>query len=218
MNSKGDLWLAFTILACSFDSDAFDEQNEASIGRATNWRIYTGSQFMFGGNGRKFKKAALVHSKTALCWVLCLGLWRGPIPVVHSHSLEPEGWVDDIVLLKHVAEHHLNEIGETSTDWHFHFLMPRDLLPSSSDHWGETTDLAELGPWNTPDLRLDIRHNIAADSELRELHVANVVHWRSFLVDRELTSARLPGNGASGFLISAVLSASARAVLGVAIC
>ena len=173
---------------------------------------------MFAGINRKFKKDAWAHSKTALCWVLCLSVWRGPIPIVNQHALEPDGWVDNVALLKHVVEHHLNEFGETSTDWHVHFLMPRDLLPSSCDPWGEKTDLAKLGPWDSPDLQLDVQRRTLTDSESREMHFANAVHWRSFLVDRELMSAKQSEISAPGFLISAVLSASARAVLGVAIC
>ncbi len=58
-----------------------------------------------------------------LCWVLCLSVWRGPVPVVHAHDLDLQSLGNNAQLAEHAIECHAGHLGEESAGLHLHFLM-----------------------------------------------------------------------------------------------
>lgn len=63
-------------------------------------------------------------SRFWLTCLLCLCAWRGPIPVVHSHSLQSHALAGNMVLAAHAVAHHGHDIDHGSSGWHVHFVMP----------------------------------------------------------------------------------------------
>lgn len=68
--------------------------------------------------------------------LLCLCAWRGPMPIVHCHSLQSQVLAGDVHLAAHAASHHAHDIDHSSGGWHIHFLFPAngsDDLPADDD-------------------------------------------------------------------------------------
>jgi hypothetical protein len=64
-----------------------------------------------------------------LCWLLCLSVWRGPVPVVHEHSLDLSSLANNSQLAEHAIKYHADCLGQEDPGLHFHFI----LLDQSSD-------------------------------------------------------------------------------------
>lgn len=64
------------------------------------------------------------HYRVWLTWVLCLCAWRGPLPIVHHHSLESQELAANLNLAVHAVHHHSHDIGHGHSGWHVHFVWP----------------------------------------------------------------------------------------------
>lgn len=64
-----------------------------------------------------------------MCCLLCVCTWRGPIPIVHEHSLDLAALGGNSSLALHAFQFHADELGHGESDWHVHFVMPRELFP-----------------------------------------------------------------------------------------
>ena len=70
---------------------------------------------------RSKRRTSVWH--VGLCWLLCLSVWRGPVPVVHEHSLDLKSLADNSQLAEHVIAYHANGLGHEDTGLHFHFIL-----------------------------------------------------------------------------------------------
>lgn len=74
-----------------------------------------------------------------LTWVLCLCAWRGPIPIVHRHSLESQVLAANLDLAAHAVHHHGHDIGHGDSGWHLHFVWPSGGdTPADEEHGAPT--------------------------------------------------------------------------------
>jgi hypothetical protein len=64
------------------------------------------------------------HFRFWLTWILCLCAWRGPMPIVHRHSLESRELAANLNLAVHAVHHHSHAIGHGESGWHVHFVWP----------------------------------------------------------------------------------------------
>lgn len=78
---------------------------------------------------KKLRYFPSVNRRGLMVCLLCVSTWRGPIPVVHEHSLEMAALANNLSLARHALQFHTHEFGHGETDWHLHFVMPEDLLP-----------------------------------------------------------------------------------------
>lgn len=144
---------------------------------------------------------------------LCFVLWRGPIPVPHLHGLGTDS--PSAALLQHLGVYHRGECSHADDGWHFHFVLPW----SRSIH-GEPDD--PLFPAVPVSLLTDGGDHVA---ELRVslLEFGTVLHlgdaYRELI---QIPSEPLPSLKSrrieTNFLSSLFDSASARAVIAVALC
>ena len=61
--------------------------------------------------------------RIGLCWVLCLSVWRGPVPIVHAHGLDLQSLGNNSSLAEHAIECHADKLGEHSTGLHLHLIL-----------------------------------------------------------------------------------------------
>ncbi len=61
--------------------------------------------------------------RICLCWVLCLSVWRGPVPIVHQHALDVQTLGNNVELAEHAIEFHASGLGGQSTGLHLHLVM-----------------------------------------------------------------------------------------------
>jgi hypothetical protein len=62
-------------------------------------------------------------SQWLLCWVLCLAAWRGPVPMMHAHSLAADAISSNPALVDHLARYHTHDEGTDEEDFHFHWAL-----------------------------------------------------------------------------------------------
>ncbi len=75
------------------------------------------------------------------CLLLCLLVWRGPVPVLHCHGFdEPQ---EAIRLAEHLEDYH-ETASASSGQWHLHLMLLGDLV--SSGPGGESEQPAEPPP------------------------------------------------------------------------
>jgi hypothetical protein len=64
-----------------------------------------------------------------------LSVWRGPVPVIHEHSLDLISLGNDSQLADHALTYHADCLGHDDTGLHFHLILldqsPDSLLASS---------------------------------------------------------------------------------------
>ena len=70
---------------------------------------------------RSQRRTSVWH--VCLCWLLCLSAWRGPVPVVHEHSLDLKSLANNSLLAEHVIAYHADSDGHEDTGLHFHFML-----------------------------------------------------------------------------------------------
>ncbi len=79
------------------------------------------------------------HSSLRLwmVWLLCLCAWRGPVPVVHCHTIEALGLADvdaNWQLAEHLSACHACADEGDETGWHVHFILPSPAGQSRVPH------------------------------------------------------------------------------------
>ena len=67
------------------------------------------------------KDQSLLHR--ALCLLLCVTAWHGPVPVLHDHA----GIMNPDVREQHQERFHAAGNEDSSTGWHWHFAFPQDV-------------------------------------------------------------------------------------------
>ena len=84
--------------------------------------------------------------------LLILLAWQGPIPVCHAHSTLKSENLPSLELAAHLIENH-SESGlsaDSFIDWHWHWVMPNELLVKHSESLPDSTPDA---PSSINDLR-----------------------------------------------------------------
>ncbi|MDX1930154.1 MAG: hypothetical protein SFV81_26740 [Pirellulaceae bacterium] len=116
--------------------------------------------------------------RVCLYWLLCVCVWRGPIPVVHDHSLDIAALANNSHLAEHALAYHADCLGHAHDDdsgLHFHFMLldhsSGALLPSGAS-------LADSSCSGQADLGV-------ADSLLR------IEQQLRFDLDREITQSQI---------------------------
>lgn len=61
--------------------------------------------------------------RTCVFWLMCISLWRGPIPVVHQHSLDLQSLSNNCRLAEHALEFHSEHLGESDSGMHLHIVL-----------------------------------------------------------------------------------------------
>ena len=70
-----------------------------------------------------------VQSRNGILWFLLLLVWRGPLPVVHSHELNSDGAAEASRLELHQAMlHGGGESAASPGGWHWHWVLPDQML------------------------------------------------------------------------------------------
>lgn len=71
----------------------------------------------------------------AWAMLLILLAWQGPIPVCHAHGTFIADQLPSMDLASHLVEEHAaaDIITDTFLDWHWHWVMPCELLVKHSD-------------------------------------------------------------------------------------
>lgn len=65
-------------------------------------------------------------SVQVLSVALIVATWRGPIPCVHVHANHTDDRASR--LARHVRTYHVDEPAEDAPHWHFHLVLPQDVL------------------------------------------------------------------------------------------
>ena len=124
------------------------------------------------------RHSAVGASRFWLTCLLCLCAWRGPIPIVHTHSFESQVLAGNVLLAVHAASHHAHDIDHGGGGWHVHFVLPSsgsDDLPLGNDAdspnlaW-PTALLEDCGDWSVCDVALEV-------ATAWELADAQLVRW-----------------------------------------
>lgn len=55
--------------------------------------------------------------------LLCLCVWRGPVPIIHEHALDLPSLSNNSQLAVHAIAHHADELGTESGGLHLHFIL-----------------------------------------------------------------------------------------------
>jgi hypothetical protein len=95
-----------------------------------------------------------------------LSVWRGPVPVVHEHSLDLISLSNNSQLADHALTYHADCLGHEGTGWHFHFMLldqsPDSLFASSEvigqPDCGAVDNFLKLEQQNRSDLDLNAAH------------------------------------------------------------
>jgi hypothetical protein len=70
-----------------------------------------------------------VQSRKGIVWFLLLLVWRGPLPVVHSHELTSGARADAIRLELHQSILHGGDQSAAKPGgWHWHWVLPDQML------------------------------------------------------------------------------------------
>ena len=171
---------------------------------------------------RAIRIAASKRSRTVLSWLLCICVWRGPIPVIHQHSLEITGEVlancENVYLLRHILTYHSCGATKSTPGWHVHFLMPRDLLPFSSAADCTNGDSFHVSNWVGIDgcpLLCSLESTKYTELQFRQLpYGLKLVSLHHNSASRWKNSFDRP----PGFLHVGLLKSGTHAILGVALC
>ena len=82
------------------------------------------------------QRSAIGTTRFWFSCLLCLCAWRGPMPIVHNHSFQPQELASNVHLAAHLASHHAHDIDHGTGGWHVHFVLPAngsDDVPSDED-------------------------------------------------------------------------------------
>lgn len=129
-----------------------------------------------------------LHSRA---WVMLLILlaWQGPIPVCHAHGSLRAERLPSVELASHLIENHSpSELSsENFIDWHWHWVMPDDLLPRHSDSNPQSTDeeqasICELRPVIQVQ---NVEIGVSFDTSSFEILVDHVDVWHRLSLRRQ---------------------------------
>lgn len=155
-----------------------------------------------------------------LCWLLCLSVWRGPIPVVHEHAIDVASLANNSQLAEHAIAYHSESLGHEglestcsdhkSTGLHFHFMLLdhcSDLLLTDSCSSSQHVGSAVVSILN-------------AEQEHRDILELNAAQLNSFQGDspRIAEDLRFSSTAKASFLQTQLLCTPAKAVLCVCLC
>jgi hypothetical protein len=141
--------------------------------------------------------------------MLCVCVWRGPIPVLHSHSLAIADLGVNESLAEHAVRFHADHLGEPELGFHFHFLMltpcEGSLIASFLEH---SDDVVHEAPLWCEELVKDLMVEGLGTDELAKL---------DGLVRQSPDKAQPPGRPESTFAISLLSQSSLISSYGVAL-
>lgn len=64
------------------------------------------------------------HLRGVLLFCMVAAAWRGPVPVLHAHSLDIGTIAASPQLREHAGKYHAEELDRGQKAWHWHFVMP----------------------------------------------------------------------------------------------
>jgi hypothetical protein len=146
------------------------------------------------------------------CLLLCLVTWRGPLPWIHEHEMDPLA-AGDHALAEHLATYHAGS--HDHGGWHVHVLVPFGRCPCGEEREEPSPlhdPLSYYGALAAPKApAITSAHSIAPDwHELPYSEAFARVHTGH--------GASRPTHPAASFLGSLLATAPLRAVTGVALC
>ncbi len=159
------------------------------------------------------RRASVLH--VCLYWLLCVSVWRGPVPVVHEHALDLNSLANNCQLAEHAIVYHAdclgkNCLGHERTGLHVHFIL-MDHFPDSLTADSHSTGHHDIGAADTT-LRTEQQHLAAL-----ELNAAKLQTIQSDLL-YVAEDLRFSSTADASFLQTRLCSTSALAVLCVCLC
>lgn len=154
------------------------------------------------------RRTSVLH--VGMCWLLCLSVWRGPVPVIHEHTLELDSLVNNSQLAEHAIAYHAESLGHDDTGLHVHFILPdrcSDSLLMSSYVTAQIEHHAVDSLLNQ-----DQQHRITLDLNAAQLRIS---HGDAIGVGKDL---RFSSIARASFLQTRLYGAPALAVLCVCLC
>jgi hypothetical protein len=148
--------------------------------------------------------------RVGLCWLLCLSVWRGPVPVVHEHSLDLKSLANNSQLAEHVIAFHADGLGHEGAGLHFHFI----LLDLCCDSLLANSDVAGQHDVGSADSFLKLEQQQRCLSELNSAQ-AHTNYGDVLIVAEDL---RFSSVANASFLQTRLSSTPACAVLCVFLC
>lgn len=100
-------------------------------------------------NRRKFlHRESKSQWRSLVCWLVCLAVWRGPIPMVHDHACAGEAVCCNPLLAEHVAKYHANFHSDRDEGHgpHFHLVLASEFDSLPHDLHGDGADGDALTP------------------------------------------------------------------------
>jgi hypothetical protein len=121
--------------------------------------------------------------------LLILLAWQGPIPVCHAHGSLRAERLPSVELASHLIENHsaTQLSSEVFIDWHWHWVMPDDLLPKHSDSSTPSPDeehasIGELRPViQVQSVEVDFSCNVA----ISEILIDHLDVWHRLSLRRQ---------------------------------
>ena len=159
-------------------------------------------------NDRK-RRTSIWH--VCLCWLLCLSVWRGPVPVVHDHSLDLNSLANNSQLAEHAIAYHAECLGHEETGLHFHFVLV-DQCSNSLLANSHVTSQSDFGAVDNL-LRMEQQNRSAL-----ELNAAQKLQTYQGDTLRVAEDLRFSSTASVSFLQTRLFSAPALAVLCVCLC
>jgi hypothetical protein len=160
--------------------------------------------------------------RVCLCWLLCLSVWRGPIPVVHGHALDLISLANNSHLAEHALKYHADSLmheqagnksaNDEDSGLHIHFILLDPWSDSLlADHNHQDCSNHQAG---AADSLLRIEQQSRADLDFN-LAQSRMVHVDLPLVAEDL---RFSSTADTGYLQTQFYRTPALAVLCVCLC
>ncbi len=152
-------------------------------------------------------------SRVVFCWVLCLSVWRGPVPVVHAHTLDLISLAHNSQLAEHAVVYHSDCLGNEGIGLHFHFMLLDHNSTSliANEDVGDSADSNAVAAVDSF-LKAEQQHRVSLeiDAGLRETNQSDVL-----IASEDL---RYSATADAGFLQTRISNTPFFAVLCVCLC
>ncbi len=156
------------------------------------------------------------HHRQSCRWMMivvaCICVWRGPIPVLHCHSLALDTMASNPLLAGHAVHFHAEEVGQPDSGLHLHFILLNGCQGSLfCEHQGSPAN-CQVGQTLPP---FSIEHSGIELSRLVQVDQSSALAFGS-IVDQPYCGRTKLSTNSSSRSVSWMESRPKIAVLGVA--